>query len=446
MKVKTISRVESQFTQELATDKTKIHRNYDPSLHPFERPREYTRALNATKLDKIFAKPFIAALDGHCDSVSCFASSPKSLVAFVSGACDGEIRLWDLPRRKCVWSVYGHAGFVRGLTTAPDGNTFFSCSEDKTIKQWKLAIAIGDDEQPEALQTFHGKEPFMGIDHHWSNSTFATCSSVVQVWDHQRSDPLHEFSWGADSITSVKFNPAEPSLLASTGSDRAINLYDTRVATSMRKVVLEMRSNALAWNPREPYHFTVANEDHNLYTFDMRNLDRALMVHKDHVSAVMDVSYSPTGREFVSGSYDRTIRIFNVRSAKSREVYHTKRMQRIFAVKFSADSKFVLSGSDDTNIRIWKAEASKHLGKLAPRERKQVEYKDALKKRFQHLTEVRRIAKHRHVPKAIKKASMAKQEANERDNKKLENRRKHSRPGKVPYVDTRKKTVIRNME
>ena len=40
MKVKTISRVESQFTQELATDKTKIHRNYDPSLHPFERPRE----------------------------------------------------------------------------------------------------------------------------------------------------------------------------------------------------------------------------------------------------------------------------------------------------------------------------------------------------------------------------------------------------------------------
>ena len=194
----------------------------------------------------------------------------------------------------------------------------------------------------------------------------------------------------------------------------------------------------------------------------MRNLDRALMVHKDHVSAVyvaqcgltwislsicsMDVSYSPTGREFVSGSYDRTIRIFNVRSAKSREVYHTKRMQRIFAVKFSADSKFVLSGSDDTNIRIWKAEASKHLGKLAPRERKQVEYKDALKKRFQHLTEVRRIAKHRHVPKAIKKASMAKQEANERDNKKLENRRKHSRPGKVPYVDTRKKTVIRNME
>ncbi|ETW03219.1 hypothetical protein H310_05623 [Aphanomyces invadans] len=468
MKVKTISRVEQTFTQELATDRTKIHRNFDPKLHPFERPREYTRALNAVKLDKLFAKPFVGALDGHCDSVSCFATSNKSLVQFVSGACDGEIRLWDLPRRKCVWSVYGHGGFVRGLTVAPDGNTFFSCSEDKSIKQWRMAIA-NEDDSPEPVQTFHGKESFMGIDHHWSNTTFATCSSVVQVWDHNRSDPIHHYSWGADSITSVKFNPAEASLLASTGSDRAVSLYDTRLAQSMRKIVMEMRNNALAWNPMEPYHFTVANEDHNLYTFDMRNLDRAVMIHKDHVSAVMDVAYSPTGKEFVSGSYDRSIRIFNVRSAKSREVYHTKRMQRwvhkiagwmhrgdlmgglflncrIFAVKFSADAKFVLSGSDDTNIRIWKAQASRTLGKLNPRERKKLEYNDALKKRYQHLTEVKRIAKHRHVPKAIKKAAAAKQEGKERETKKLANVRKHSKPGKVPLVDIRKKSVIRQVE
>lgn len=33
-------------------------------------------------------------------------------------------------------------------------------------------------------------------------------------------------------------------------------------------------------------------------------------VHMDHVSAVTCVDYSPTGREFVCGSYDKTIRIF----------------------------------------------------------------------------------------------------------------------------------------
>lgn len=66
---------------------------------------------------------------------------------------------------------------------------------------------------------------------------------------------------------------------------------------------------------------------------------QAMMIHKDHVSAVMDVSFSPTGQEFASGSYDRTVRVFPHRAGRSREVYHTKRMQRVFCVNFSADAR-----------------------------------------------------------------------------------------------------------
>jgi len=117
-------------------------------------------------------------------------------------------------------------------------------------------------------------------------------------------------------------------------------------------------------------YFTAANEDHNLYTFDMRTLKKAVIVHKDFLGAVMDVAYSPTGREFVAGSYDRTVRIFRSRDGRSREIYHTRRMQRVFAVKYSADAQYVLSGSDDMNVRIWKARASQQMGQLLPREQK----------------------------------------------------------------------------
>lgn len=78
----------------------------------------------------------------------------------------------------------------------------------------------------------------------------------------------------------------------------------------------------------------------------------------------MDIAYSPTGKEFVTGGYDRTVRIFPVDKPTSREVYHTKRMQRIFCVSFSADARFVLSGSDDTNVRIWKSVANQRLGRV----------------------------------------------------------------------------------
>lgn len=70
-----------------------VPRNYDPALHPFEVPREYTRALNATKLERIFAKPFVASLDGHRDGVNCMAKHPHSLSTILSGACDGEVSI-----------------------------------------------------------------------------------------------------------------------------------------------------------------------------------------------------------------------------------------------------------------------------------------------------------------------------------------------------------------
>ncbi len=75
---------------------------------------------------------------------------------------------------------------------------------------------------------------------------------------------------------------------------------------------------------------------------------------QDFVSAVMDVDYSPTGREFVAGGYDRSVRIFSHTGGHSREVYTAKRMQRVFCVKFSGDATYVFSGSDDMNVRVWK--------------------------------------------------------------------------------------------
>ena len=99
-----------------------------------------------------------------------------------------------------------------------------------------------------------------------------------------------------------------------------------------------------------------------MYTFDARRLKTPVNVHKDHVSAVIDVDYSPTGKEFVSGSYDKSIRIFEVNKGHSREVYHTRRMQRLTNIAWSLDNKYILSGSDEMNIRIWKARASEKLG------------------------------------------------------------------------------------
>ena len=107
MKIKTISRDATHHTRECVSHKQKVFRNADPKLHPMEKAREvrclnmctaslllilvasprrcclcrqYQRALVATKLERMYAKPFIGALDGHSDSVNCCATSRNSLV------------------------------------------------------------------------------------------------------------------------------------------------------------------------------------------------------------------------------------------------------------------------------------------------------------------------------------------------------------------------------
>ncbi|KAJ1567045.1 hypothetical protein HK405_007386, partial [Cladochytrium tenue] len=167
-----------------------------------------------------------------------------------------------------VWSAI----FVCGVSTVPyTPSSLVSVGDDKIIQLWDGSM---------------GKFAFTSVD----------------VWDHARADPVCTLAWGSETITSVRFNQTETSILASCGSDSTLTLKDLRTSKPLSKVVLALRTNALAWNPMEAYHFTLANEDQNLYTFDMRKLSSAAAVHTDHVAPVMDVDYSPpTGQEFVMG-------------------------------------------------------------------------------------------------------------------------------------------------
>ena len=42
---------------------------------------------------------------------------------------------------------------------------------------------------------------------------------------------------------------------------------------------------------------------------------------------MLDLDYSPTGKQFVSGAYDKTLRIWDAAKPKSVQVHRTKRMQ-----------------------------------------------------------------------------------------------------------------------
>lgn len=94
-----------------------ISRNLDPALHPFARPREYARAVVASKLERMFSKPFVASLEGHGDGLYCMTKDESGgLGRIASGSGDGEFRVWDLGNRESIFDVVGaHKGMVQGI-------------------------------------------------------------------------------------------------------------------------------------------------------------------------------------------------------------------------------------------------------------------------------------------------------------------------------------------
>lgn len=325
------------------------------------------------------------------------------------------------------------------------------CNDAKIVNS--IEVGVNYEEQQElvkSLKKYRSQAgPLASISAHYSEPKFATASSVVEVWDESRSAPLQSLSIAVDSLHCVRFNPVETNVVVSAGSDRSVTLYDIRTNVPIRRMVLKMRSNDISWNPIEAMNFVVANDDHNCYSYDMRNLSSrgALAVHKDHTAAVMSVDYSPTGQEFVSGSYDKTIRIFPHIVGRSREIYHSKRMQRVFAVNFSLDGAYVVSGSDDGDVRVWKSERSRPLKPLFRDEKDKIDMSEKLIERYKGLSEVRKIAKKRHLPSHVRSVQKTKGIMKESALRKDRNRRRHLRPeNREKRVHDRKKNIVRELE
>ncbi|CCH43133.1 putative WD repeat-containing protein [Wickerhamomyces ciferrii] len=396
----------------------------------------------------MFAKPFVGQLgNGHRDGIYTISKNFKALNKLATGSADGIIKYWDLSTSTELASFKAHYGQVTGTAVNHEGK-LLSAGDDKTVKLW----SVNSDDYTDLdetkvtkkglLKTYLGEHAFQSLDHHYSDNLFVTGGAEIQLWNESRSRPVSNLSWGADNISKVRFNKTETSILASAGSDNSVVLYDIRTNTPTQKLVQTMRTNAIEWNPMEAFNFVTASEDHNLYYYDMRYMKKAMNVFKDHVAAVLDVDFSPTGEEIVSGSYDKTIRIFKTKEGHSRDIYHTKRMQHVFQVKFSMDSKYIVSGSDDGNVRLWRSNASKNSGVKSSKERSKLEYDEALKERFRHMPEIKRISRHRHVPGVVKKAKEIKNIEIQSLKKRQENERRHSKPGSKPYKSEREKQIV----
>eukprot|EP00767_Chilomastix_cuspidata_P008415 gnl/Chilomastix_cuspidata/966.p1 GENE.gnl/Chilomastix_cuspidata/966~~gnl/Chilomastix_cuspidata/966.p1 ORF type:complete len:462 (-),score=227.66 gnl/Chilomastix_cuspidata/966:821-2206(-) len=439
--IKVISRSADEYERSHMRAPVKIHTTSNPDAHPFAKAREYTRAVRAAKMSRMFAQPFVAAMNDHHDGVYALAVHPFEQTLVASGSADGEVRIWDMSTRETLHRLTGHTAFIGGLVFAqPAPNLLFSAARDKTVRATNVQTGA-------EVAVFTGASAYRAVDHSFDAGQFCAAGSTVDVFDHARSTAVARLSGGsfateAGGYAAVRYNVAECALVAACSVGCGVAFFDTRTAVPAAELTLQQRANCVCWNPQEPMNLVAGSNDGAAYQFDYRNLKIARSVHHGHLNAIMDVDFARTGREFATAGYDATVRIFPTTRGTSRDVYSARRMSKVFAVRYTTDTRFVLSGSDDANVRLWKAVADAPLKQLSAREQRAVQYRRALVKKHTHMKEVGRIDRQRPLPKRLQRLSHKRYVKRKAAKRRDESKRRHTRDP-APRVPERARHIVK---
>ncbi len=389
MKINTVYYGRNERRKECHEDQPIRKYSKNPEDHPFLLEREYVRALNATKLDRMFAKPFIGALTHMGEGISHLVKDYEEPF-FATASYDMKVNLWDMVSRKVV-STKNYSMPVSGIALDNKRNIFVGQGSSVVNN---IGVEYKCGHHVNSLDFLHG-----GTD-----DLVVGTNDDVQIFDIERLTPKLRYDT-IDTI-SVRCNRSFQHIIAVTNST-AIDLYDNRIG-KLFATIKQPGINCMDFNPQSGYIMACGSEDGNGYAYDLRNTENSIGTYRGHVNAVVSVCFRPNGHEIATGSFDKTIRIFDINSRKSRDCYYNARMQIVHAVSYSNDGQYIISGSDDGCLRLWKADASVKIGPLSKYEKEAFTYRAALKEKYKNIGEISRISKHRFIPKDLKELSKQK--------------------------------------
>eukprot|EP00658_Telonema_sp_P-2_P011452 TRINITY_DN14370_c0_g1_i1.p1 TRINITY_DN14370_c0_g1~~TRINITY_DN14370_c0_g1_i1.p1 ORF type:complete len:325 (-),score=95.26 TRINITY_DN14370_c0_g1_i1:200-1174(-) len=207
----------------------------------------------------------VSELKSNQHTVLCLEAKPGSSTVVYSGGSNKSVTAWDIDAGKEVpGSTIWHSGQVQAIAAAGPDN-LLSGTSDGEVVLWDLRSV-----QPAASNTTieQGKCSISSLS--WLNSyEFAVgCDSKdVLVFDtRQNNQPAKRFTGHTRSVTSVMAQGDVSSLLASTGSDNQVIVFDastTEVVARFDKHVQPAQS--VAWDPSCPNRLVSVGYDAMLH-------------------------------------------------------------------------------------------------------------------------------------------------------------------------------------
>uniref|UniRef100_A0A8C0GS40 Apoptotic protease-activating factor 1 n=1 Tax=Chelonoidis abingdonii TaxID=106734 RepID=A0A8C0GS40_CHEAB len=266
---------------------------------------------------------------------------------------DTYIKLWDLNKKYCRNTMFGHLNSVSHCRFSPDDKYVASCSSDGTLKLWEVCSA-------NELKTIDIKDFFRNADEYQDDvEVLVKCCS-----------------WSANCATIM------------VAAKNRLLLFDVITSDLLAEVLISHHSTIQYCDFCPGNQLVAVALSH--YSVELWNTESFLKVAdcRGHLSWVHCVTFSPDGSLFLTSSDDQTIRIWeSSKVCKSSALVLKRELDVVFQddglmilailnqvfksrtgheksvqhCQFTSDGRTLISSSDDSTIQVWNWQSEEYI-------------------------------------------------------------------------------------